>query len=125
MRNYRKCKAQENKTPHASTSTDPTPSPIIFNCNQANEYFQRNFLGNPFDYACDISDRLWYMNDLKEVKEKHISVLAPEFPDIDVAQFKACVTCTATLDRDQYLVYQAVTALRILSIQRICLYWIV
>jgi hypothetical protein len=39
------------------------------------------------------------MNDLKQVK--HISVLAPEFPDIDVAQFKASVTCTATLDRDQ------------------------
>jgi hypothetical protein len=35
------------------------------------------------------------------VKEKHISVLAPEFPDIDVAQFKAYVTCTGTLDRDQ------------------------
>jgi hypothetical protein len=41
------------------------------------------------------------MNDLKQVKKKHIIVLAPEFPDIDVAQFKACVTCTATLDRDQ------------------------
>jgi hypothetical protein len=41
------------------------------------------------------------MNDLKQVKEKHISVLAPEFPDIDVAQFKACITCTATVDRDK------------------------
>jgi hypothetical protein len=41
------------------------------------------------------------MNDLKQVKEKHMSVLAPEFPDMDVAQFEACVTCTATLDRDQ------------------------
>jgi uncharacterized protein (DUF433 family) len=35
------------------------------------------------------------MNDLKQVKEKHISVLAPEFPDIDIAQVKACVSCTA------------------------------
>jgi hypothetical protein len=41
------------------------------------------------------------MNDLKQVKEKHISVLAPEFPDMGVAQFKACVTCTAKPDRDQ------------------------
>jgi hypothetical protein len=41
------------------------------------------------------------MNDLKEVKEEHISILASEFPDMDVAQFKACVTCTATLDTDQ------------------------
>jgi hypothetical protein len=41
------------------------------------------------------------MNYLKQVKEKHISTLAPEFPDMDVAQFKACVTCTGTLDRDQ------------------------
>jgi hypothetical protein len=30
-----------------------------------------------------------------------MSVLAPEFPYLDFAQFKACVTCTATLDRDQ------------------------
>jgi hypothetical protein len=41
------------------------------------------------------------MNDSKQVKEKHVSVLAPEFPHMDVAQFKARVTCTATLDRDQ------------------------
>jgi hypothetical protein len=41
------------------------------------------------------------MNDLKTVKEKHMSVLAPEFPDMDVAQFKVCVTCIAKLDRDQ------------------------
>jgi hypothetical protein len=43
------------------------------------------------------------MNDLKQVIEKHISELAPEFPDIDVTQFKACVTCIATLDGDQVL----------------------
>jgi hypothetical protein len=68
------------------------------------------------------------MTDLKQVKEKHISVLAPEPPDMDVAQFKACVTCTATLDRDggiNYLVYQAGTALCILPIQHICFRWIV
>jgi hypothetical protein len=41
------------------------------------------------------------MNNLKQVKEKHVSVLAPEFQDMDVAQFKACLTCTATLDIDQ------------------------
>jgi hypothetical protein len=78
-----------------------TPTPIIYNYNQATQHFQKNFIGNPFGYASDICDRLWYMNDLKQVKEKDISVLAPEFPDIDVVQFKACVSCTATLDRDQ------------------------
>jgi hypothetical protein len=41
------------------------------------------------------------MNDLRQLKEKHISVLAPEFPDMDIAEFKACVMCTATLYRDQ------------------------
>jgi hypothetical protein len=105
MRNYRKRKAvekpKENKTPQASTSIDPTPTQIIHNYNQDNEYFQKNFIGNPFGYACDICDRLWYMNDLKQVKEKHIRVVAPKFPDMDVAQFKACAVCTATLDRDQ------------------------
>jgi hypothetical protein len=30
MRNYKKRKAQENKTPQASTSADPKPTPIIF-----------------------------------------------------------------------------------------------
>jgi hypothetical protein len=41
MLHYRKRKAeekpQENKTPQASTSIDPTPTPIIHNYNQANE----------------------------------------------------------------------------------------
>jgi hypothetical protein len=41
------------------------------------------------------------MNDLKKGNEKHISVLAPEPPNMDVAQFNACVSCTATLDRYQ------------------------
>jgi hypothetical protein len=52
MRNYRKRKAQENKTPQASTSIDPTPNPIISNYNQANESLQKNVIGNPFGYAC-------------------------------------------------------------------------
>jgi hypothetical protein len=34
MRNYRKHKAQENKTPQASTSTDPTPTLFIYNYNE-------------------------------------------------------------------------------------------
>jgi hypothetical protein len=34
MRNYWKLKAQENETPQAYTSTDPTPTPIIYNYNQ-------------------------------------------------------------------------------------------
>jgi hypothetical protein len=46
--NYRKRKAQEiaqeNKTSQASTSTDPTPTPIIHSYDQASEYFQRILL---------------------------------------------------------------------------------
>jgi hypothetical protein len=83
-----------------------------------NAYFQKNFIGTPFGYACDVCNRLWYMNDLKHVKEKHISTLAAEFPHIDVAQFKASVTCTEIM----YPVYQAVTALCILPIPFICLH---
>jgi hypothetical protein len=30
-----------------------------------------------------------------------MSVLAPEFLDVDIVQIKARVTCTATIDRDQ------------------------
>jgi hypothetical protein len=69
MHSYRKRKAQENKTPQKSTSADPTPIPIIYTYNEASEYFQKNFVGNPFIYACDIGDRLWYMNAIKRVKE--------------------------------------------------------
>jgi hypothetical protein len=55
---YRKHKAQENKTSKASTATDPTLISIIYCYNQANEYFQKNFIRNPFGYACEICDRL-------------------------------------------------------------------
>jgi hypothetical protein len=41
------------------------------------------------------------MKDLKQMKEKHKSVLAPEFPDTDVDRSKTCVKSTAMLDRDQ------------------------
>jgi hypothetical protein len=68
MRNYRKRRAQENKTPQGFMSTDPTSASVIYNYYQANEYFLKNFIGNPFGYACNICDRLWYMNDLKKVK---------------------------------------------------------
>jgi hypothetical protein len=47
-------KLRGKKTSQASTSTDPTPTPIIYNYNQVNEYFQKNFIGNPFGYACDM-----------------------------------------------------------------------
>jgi hypothetical protein len=100
MRNYRKRKAQENKTPQATTSTDPTPTPIIYNFNHANKNFQNNVLVIHVIMLA-ICDRLWCMNDLKQVTEKHIVVLALKFPDMYVAQVMACVTCTATLDSDQ------------------------
>jgi hypothetical protein len=32
------------KTPQASTSTYPTPTPVIYNYNRVNEYFQRILL---------------------------------------------------------------------------------
>jgi hypothetical protein len=76
MRNYSKSraqeKAQENTTPQASASTDPTLTPVIYNYNQTNEYFKK-IIGNPFGYACDICDRLRYMNDLKQVYANHTS----------------------------------------------------
>jgi hypothetical protein len=46
--------AKLRKIKLASTSTDSTPTPIMYNYNQANEYFQKNCVGNPFGYACDM-----------------------------------------------------------------------
>jgi hypothetical protein len=56
----------------------------MYNYDQASEYFQKKFSSNPFGYARDICDRLWYMNDLKQVI--HIIVLAREFPDMEHVQ---------------------------------------
>jgi hypothetical protein len=42
-----------------------------------------------------------YVYEWCKTKEKHISVLVPEFQEMDVVQFKACVTCTAIINRDQ------------------------
>jgi hypothetical protein len=65
------------------------------------------------------------MNNLKQVKEKHISTLAPEFPDMDVAQFKACVTCTVRLDGDQVPSPSSSNGFTYPLYQSICLHWIV
>jgi hypothetical protein len=59
MRNYRKRKAQENNTPQASTSSNPTPTPIVYKYNQANEYFQKNFIVDAFGYARHICDMVF------------------------------------------------------------------
>jgi hypothetical protein len=57
-------KAQENKISQASKLlTDPSSTPILYIYNQANVYFQKNFIGKPFGYACDIFDKLLYIND--------------------------------------------------------------
>jgi hypothetical protein len=58
----------------------------------------RNIIGKEMGYMLQ---KHVSMNNLKQVKEKHVSVLAPLFPDMDIAQFKACVTCIETLDRNQ------------------------
>jgi hypothetical protein len=44
MCNYRKGKAQENKTPHASTSNDPTPTPTYKIIIKLMNMFQRILL---------------------------------------------------------------------------------
>jgi hypothetical protein len=36
----RKAKLRKTKTPESSTLTDPTPTPIMYNYNQATEYFK-------------------------------------------------------------------------------------
>jgi hypothetical protein len=66
-----------NKIKEVSTSTDPSSAPLLllYCYSEASEYFQKNLIGNPFGYACDICDRLRYMNDLKQVK--NLSVLTP------------------------------------------------
>lgn len=43
----------------------------------ATVHFEKVFRGNSFGYACNVCDRLWFKNDLKMIKEQHLTILYP------------------------------------------------
>jgi hypothetical protein len=79
------------QTDEAVSDTQRNTCEILEYCDMS-----RQRLGKHISYATDESN-----NSAVGRGENQVSVLAPESPDMDVAQFNACVMCTATLDRDQ------------------------
>jgi hypothetical protein len=59
---------------------------------QATDYFEKHFINNRFGYSCNVCDRLRFEQDLKQVTNYHLDILAGEFVDEDVSQFKVCAT---------------------------------
>jgi hypothetical protein len=50
-------------------STDPTQTPIMYNYNPANEYFQKNFICNPFGYMSAGNIRTACMREYRKRKQ--------------------------------------------------------
>jgi hypothetical protein len=69
MHNYRKHKAQKNKTPQASTSTDPTPTQLYTVITNPMNTFKRILLVIHLVMPATC-DGIWYMNDLSKYKKK-------------------------------------------------------
>jgi hypothetical protein len=67
---------------------------------KATDYFKENFINNRFGYSCNVCDRLCF-EDLKQVTNNHLDILAREIVDEDISQFKVCATCWLSLNKQQ------------------------
>jgi hypothetical protein len=56
------------------------------------DYFEKHFINKRFGYSCNVCDQLWFEQDLKQVTNNHLHILAREFVDEDASQFKVCAT---------------------------------
>lgn len=70
------------------------------NWNLAVNHFNKVFYSNPFGFACDVCDRLWFKSDLKRVKESHFNILQQAFGDL-CHSFMLCASCKRSLDRNR------------------------
>jgi hypothetical protein len=68
---------------------------------KATGYFEKHFINNRFGYSCNVCDRLCFEQDLKQVTNNHLDILAREFVDEYVSQFKVCATCWLSLNKQQ------------------------
>lgn len=63
----------------------------------ASRRFEKIFKGNDFGHSCDVCDRLWCKNDIKKVRQIHLSILEPIFGD-ESKDFSLCSTCVKVLN---------------------------
>jgi hypothetical protein len=68
---------------------------------KATDYFEKHFINNRFGYSGNVCDWLCFEQDLKQVTNNHLDILAREFVDEDVSQFKGCATCWLSLNKQQ------------------------
>jgi hypothetical protein len=68
---------------------------------KATDYFEMHFINNRFGHTCNVCDPLCFEQDLKQVTNNHLDILAREFVDKDVLQFKVCATCWLSLNKQQ------------------------
>jgi hypothetical protein len=68
---------------------------------KATDYFEKHLINNRFGYSCNVCDRLCFEQDLKQVTLDLLDILAREFVDEDVSQFKVCATCWLSLNKQQ------------------------
>jgi hypothetical protein len=85
----------------AGNSTDVSMSNTKPRYEKATDYFEKHFINNRFGYSCNVCDRLWFEQDLKQTTNNHPYILAREFVDEDVSQFKVCATCWLSLNKQQ------------------------
>jgi hypothetical protein len=58
-------------------------------------------MNNRFGYSCNVCDRLCFEQDLKQVTNNHLDILARKFVDEDILQFKVCATFWLSLNKQQ------------------------
>jgi hypothetical protein len=68
---------------------------------KATDCFEMHFINNRFGYSCNVCDRLWFEQDLKQLTNNHLDILAREFVDEDISQFNVCATCWLSLNKQQ------------------------
>jgi hypothetical protein len=85
----------------AGNSTDVSTSNTKPRYEKATDDFERHFINNRFGYSCNVCDRLCFEQDLKQITNNHLDVLAREFVDEDISQFKMCATCWLSLSKQK------------------------
>lgn len=66
---------------------------------RANREFNKRFIENSFGAVCDVCDRLWFVNDLKQLTQQLATVLIDSGSYESVDGFSVCQTCRTNLKR--------------------------
>lgn len=71
----------------------------------SNVQFKKIFLENEFGHVCSVCDRIWFRKDLKNITEKHSTVIKEWYnknlgqSEIKTSQWVVCSTCKRSLSK--------------------------